>query len=1423
MKERICYYGLKKSLVLTLMVWLCQSYYSLAQETDRTESPYFSVVTTDTAGVEFPLLATNVKATISGVIANVEIEQVYQNSGDSIIDATYIFPMSTNAAVYSMQMILDERVIDAEIKEKAEAQQIFDDANEAGQTATLLDQQRPNVFQMSLANIQPGNVLQVKMKYTELVEPEKGFYQFVVPSSVGPRFTNGTEEWVFQSIKDSLAVANTAFNIDLTINAGMEVTAECTSHITNFVNNGTTASCYLETSPGKDFIVDYNLEGNQIETGMLLYEGEEENFFLTMIQPPKSDIAYESPPREYVFIMDVSGSMRGEPIEVSKQMISNLLSGLNQDDRFNILFFAGGSAVFSPNSLPVTPQNITNAIAFIDGIEAGGSTQLLPAMQQALSMQGTADFSRTFVILTDGYVTVEKEAFELIRQNLNNANFFAFGIGTGVNRYIIEGIAYVGEGESFVVTDVMNAQSTADTFKEYIERPALTNIHTEFSGVNVYDVEPLSIPDVFAERPVIIYGKYDRAENGTLTLSGDHADSRVVKTLNFPDYTANADENIAIKYLWARKKIQLIADYGIASDESDTLSIEEEITQLGLQYNLVTEYTSFVAVDTAAVAGIDETNTNSYTSDDFSFGPVGPPGVPGVPGADAAPPPPPSPAPPAPPAMQTVFTNYPWLSTYVNPNNCAGESITVYNAGSYNFVLIQNGIDSKLYFENGTFYCNETPTYSCVAAYSLSNIAQTWTCSSSPAPTLGCTDATANNYNAQATVDDGSCTYSAAPDCSNYTGTFFYQDCGGLTYYFIRLADGRIFDPYFADGIGFTPYEGQVVSFDYVPNIAVTTPCSVSEAPITITCAEEVRGNIFEVYAWLNEIVNPNNCNGEVVKVYDFGSYDFITIESAAGTDLYYQNGTYYCSSSFCLDSYGIADAADSWTCGDAVASVRGCTNVNALNYNPAANEDDGSCIAAGNCANYTGTFFFQDCGGTEYYFIRLDNGRIFDPYFAEGINFVPTEGQVVQFDYVANTEVTTPCSVSEAPITITCVNPVRDFVFDTYPWLSTLVNVNNCNEEKVTVYDAGSYEFLTVETASGTDLYYQNGTFYCSDAVGFSCAAAYGLSNIANSWSCGELPAEVRGCTDPTASNYNSAAITDDGSCTFSPTFEFDFTDYPWLNALVNPINCAEQVTVSEFDFGNYAFLYVSTINGGSLYIDNGTFYCEDADGQTCLSRYNLSNPTSNWACSGFTFYKFDYIYTICAGESVTLTADYNTNSRPCSCPPNCAPVGPPAPPTVIWSDGSCSIAERCSVSPTVTSSYQSNATAIDVSGSICFIGGPAPQGPAGPNRITDFLVVVEQCPPNKTLSSGHHQKEALPSFNIYPNPATDKVFIDLSDQSIDEIKLMDISGKVVKQIVKDADQAIVELDVSTFSKGIYLIEAKNASEQSIQKLIIE
>lgn len=573
-----------------------------AQDENITDSPYFNVFCNDTTGVDFFLHSTAVEATVSGVIADVIVEQTYVNAGDSTVDATYVFPMSTNAAIYAMQMELDNRLIKAEIRRKDEAQEIFNNADSSGLTATLLEQERPNVFQMSLANIGAGDTLKVRMVYTELLVPDRGVYQFAFPSIVGPRFTVGGETWVDQVSQNSIPLSETPLNINLRINGGMDVNAECISHEAPFVQDGNSAETTLATNPGSDFIVNYTLDDDEIKTGMLLYEGTEENFFLSMIQPANPDLPFESPRREYVFIMDVSGSMSGQPIEVSKALIVDLLSGLNTDDKFNIIFFAGSSSKLSPNSIPATSENINLAVQMIEDLAAGGGTMILPAMQSALNMEVEEDYSRIFAILTDGYVTVEKEAFDLIREHLNEANFFAFGIGNNVNRFIIEGIAYVGEGEPFVVSQGVDPGEVADTFKSYIERPTLNNIEVVFDGIDAYDIEPYTIPDVFAERPIVVYGKYNGAPEGTITINGDLADGGVSSSLSFADYTEGINENIALKYLWARKRIKLMSDYGIASNETDTVSIEEEITQLGLKYSLVTDYTSFVAVDSSSVA-----------------------------------------------------------------------------------------------------------------------------------------------------------------------------------------------------------------------------------------------------------------------------------------------------------------------------------------------------------------------------------------------------------------------------------------------------------------------------------------------------------------------------------------------------------------------------------------------------------------------------------------------------------------------------------------------------------------------------------------------------------------------------------------------------------------------------------------------------
>lgn len=580
-----------------------------AQETeeieDKTTSPFFYVECTDSTIDALPLKSTNVQVNISGVIADASIRQRYVNTGEKTLEATYVFPLSTKAAVYYLKMYIGDRIITAVVKEKEQAQQEYEEAIENGQTATLLEQQRPNVVQMKVGNIMPDDTIDIEIKYTELITSVEGIYEFVYPTVVGPRYFSpttsdqGDSVWIEVPYTHEGEAPLSTFDIDVTINGGMPISAiSCPSHDPIKIDylNESTAECSLpeedSLSGNKDFILDYALVGEEHKTGILLYEGEEENFFLSMIQPPAHPTADQIPDREYVFILDVSGSMSGFPLETSKALITSILSDLNVTDKFNILCFAGSSRFLFDESKEATAENISYATEFVESLNGGGGTEILPALQKALSYSVSENYARTFVIATDGYVSVEKQTFDLIKNNLNKANFFAFGIGSSVNRYIIEGIAHVGMGEPFIVTNPGQAENTSALFKKYIETPVLTNVTATISDFTTYDVEPWTIPDVFAERPVILFGKYEAPSTGTIQIEGLSGTGNFSKTLNVADYEPSAKNN-ALRYLWARYKIQELDDYQGESSEEN----KEQIIALGLKYNLLTQYTSFIAID----------------------------------------------------------------------------------------------------------------------------------------------------------------------------------------------------------------------------------------------------------------------------------------------------------------------------------------------------------------------------------------------------------------------------------------------------------------------------------------------------------------------------------------------------------------------------------------------------------------------------------------------------------------------------------------------------------------------------------------------------------------------------------------------------------------------------------------------------------
>ncbi len=571
---------------------------------DKTLSPYF-FVQSDNAKDTMPLKSTGTQVTISGIIADVEVTQVYKNESTNTLEAIYIFPGSTRAAVYAMRMSIGNRTIEAQIKERKTARETYEKALADGKTASLLEQQRSNVFQMNVGNILPGDEITVTLNYTELLVPENAIYEFVYPTVVGPRYSNRPADangsnttWVANPYLEEGRSSPFPFTFSCTINSGIPI-AQLTSpsHEIDIDYTGkTTAAIKLKESTAtgnRDVVIRYCLTGNSIQSGLLMNIGRKEDFFLLMLEPPQKVEASTITPREYIFLVDVSGSMRGFPIDVTKALVKDLFGSLRQGDFFNILFFAGSNRTLSEKSLPFTTDNVQKAITMIEKQQGGGGTELMPALRAAMSLpRASESISRSMIIVTDGFVDVEKDAFEYIRNNLHNGNVFAFGIGSSVNRLLIEGMARAGMGEPFVVINKEEAAQKSAQFRKYIEAPVLTDISVTFDGLEVSEVEPSSIPDLFAKKPVVLFGKYSGTPKGTITISGKAAGNDYRQTIRVSEGEVSTS-NKALRYLWARHRIMSLADMMQLSNDDNRI---KEITRLGLTYNLLTDYTSFVAV-----------------------------------------------------------------------------------------------------------------------------------------------------------------------------------------------------------------------------------------------------------------------------------------------------------------------------------------------------------------------------------------------------------------------------------------------------------------------------------------------------------------------------------------------------------------------------------------------------------------------------------------------------------------------------------------------------------------------------------------------------------------------------------------------------------------------------------------------------------
>jgi Ca-activated chloride channel family protein len=429
----------------------------------------------------------------------------------------------------------------------------------------------------------------------------------VFPTVVGPRYNspqseNRNAKWVGQPTLRAGTAPNTSFKMKVALDTplGIKEVRSATHAIDvgkrdDDQHADITLARTGEPANNRDFVLDWRLAGEKIESGLMLYKGQgdnPENFFLAMVEPPKSVAANATSPRDYIFVVDISGSMHGFPLDTAKVLLERLIGGLRPSDTFNVLLFSGSSKMLSPQSVPATRANIEQALSTIKNYSGGGSTELIPALKRVYAQPKAEEVSRTVVVVTDGYVTVEREAFELVRRNLSKANVFAFGIGSSVNRHLMEGLARAGMGEPFVITDPLQAPEQAARFKRMVESPVLTNVKATFGGLDVYDVEPQALPDVLGERPVIVFGKWRGEPKGRVVIEGQGAEGPYRRELAIDARTRQ--DAAALRSLWARHRIASLGDQE-ALEGGD--AFKQRITELGLRYGLLTQYTSFIAVD----------------------------------------------------------------------------------------------------------------------------------------------------------------------------------------------------------------------------------------------------------------------------------------------------------------------------------------------------------------------------------------------------------------------------------------------------------------------------------------------------------------------------------------------------------------------------------------------------------------------------------------------------------------------------------------------------------------------------------------------------------------------------------------------------------------------------------------------------------
>jgi Ca-activated chloride channel homolog len=571
-----------------------------------------------------PLKHTDVKAEITGFLARVTVTQEFANPFDDKIEAVYTFPLPQNSAVDDMTMLVGDRVVRGKIKRREEARAIYDAARAAGHVAALLDQERPNIFTQSVANIMPGEKVKVTISYVEILKYEAGTYEFLFPMVVGPRYIPGQPTgrqgggWAPDTdrVPDASRItpqvakpgtrAGHDISVEVTLDAGVPIDAlRATTHEVDVERPGTSrAAVRLRDKvviPNKDFILRYDVAGRKIEDAMLTHRAGRGGFVTLILQPPERVTAEDVTPKELVFVLDTSGSMSGFPIEKAKETMKLAINGLYPQDTFNLITFSGDTRILFPEPVPATPENVRKAQEFLASHSGGGGTEMMKAIRAALDPSDSQSHIRVVCFMTDGYVGNDMEIIAEVQKH-PNARVFSFGIGSSVNRFLLDKMAEYGRGEVEYVALNDDGSAAARRFHERVRSPLLTDVTVDWSGLPVTDVYPKRIPDLFSAKPVVLTGRFSAPARGFIHLRGMMSGRPVTRDIRV-DLPAAEPRHDVLATVWARTRVDDLMgqDYAGIQQGTARTDVREAITQLGLDYRLMTQFTSFVAVEEMTV------------------------------------------------------------------------------------------------------------------------------------------------------------------------------------------------------------------------------------------------------------------------------------------------------------------------------------------------------------------------------------------------------------------------------------------------------------------------------------------------------------------------------------------------------------------------------------------------------------------------------------------------------------------------------------------------------------------------------------------------------------------------------------------------------------------------------------------------------